>query len=263
MRKKTELSVVLATFNEEDNIANCLKSIKNIADEMVVVDGSSEDDTRMIARSFGARVIKTKNRTMFHTNKQMAMDKAKGEWILQLDADEVVTKQLLKEINDLINTGSQYSAFFIPRKNYFLGKWLKKGGQYPDRVIRLFKKGKAKLPQKSVHEQMEVEGKTGILNGHLIHYTAPTFDRYIRNANRYTTLTAKNLKDKSVNISIINTLNYMIIKPYATFLSLFLRHKGILDGFEGFVFALFSGLHWQITYLKLWEKYYTDKKKIT
>ncbi len=264
MSKKINLSVVLATFNEEENIANCLKSVKEIADELVVVDGSSEDNTRNIAKSFGAKVIKTKNRPMFHTNKQMAIDRAKGTWVLQLDADEIATKKLTNEILEIVKKGSKFDAFLIPRKNYFLGSWLKKGGQYPDRLIRFFKRGKARLPQKSVHEQMEVEGKTGTLSGHLIHHTAPTFDRYIKNANRYTSLTANNLKDKSVKISITNTIKFMIIKPALTFFSIFLRHKGIFDGFEGLIFALFSGIHWQIAYLKLWEMYYTEKKhKIT
>lgn len=248
-----KLSVVIATFNEEKHISKCLKSIKDIADEIIVVDGSSEDKTREIARSLGAKVTITQNLPMFHTNKQMAIDKAKGDWILQLDADEVVDEELRREITKVINKDSKYSAFLLKRKNFFLGKWLKKGGQYPDPVIRLFKRGKAHLPQKSVHEQMKVDGEVGKLQGHLLHYTAPTFSRYLTNANRYTFLTAEEMKNDKVKISFFNILKYIITKPLITFLSLYIRHKGFMDGFEGFIFALFSALHWPIAYMKYWE----------
>jgi glycosyltransferase involved in cell wall biosynthesis len=258
--KDLKISVVLATFNEEENIGSCLESVKSFADEIILVDGSSEDKTREIAKSFGAKVIKTINRPMFHTNKQMAIDAGKGEWILQLDADEVVDPKLANEIINIVSKGSICSAFALKRKNFFLGRWLKKGGQYPDAVIRFFKRGKARLPQKSVHEQMEVDGKVGELDGHLLHYTAPTFDRYLTNANRYTSLTAGDLRLQAVKLNFINSLNYIILKPLKTFFNLYLRHKGILDGFPGFIFALFSGLHWPTAYMKYWEMEKTDKK---
>lgn len=255
-----KLSVVLATYNEEKNISKSLKSIKDIADEIVVVDGSSEDKTREIARSLGAKVTKTQNLPMFHINKQLAIDKANGDWILQLDADEVVDEELRGQISKVINKGSKYSAYLLKRKNFFLRKWLKKGGQYPDPVIRLFKRGKAHLPQKSVHEQMKVDGEVGKLQGHLLHYTAPTFSRYLTNANRYTSLTAEEMKNDKEKISFFNIIKYIITKPFITFISLYIRHKGFIDGFEGFIFALFSGLHWPIAYMKYWEKQFVNKK---
>jgi len=257
-KKRITLSVVLATFNEEKNIASCLKAVKDLADEIIVVDGSSTDKTVEIAKKYGAKVFITTNKPIFHINKQMAIDKARGEWILQLDADEIVTPKLKKEILQIVSQSFHYpavqpSAYFVPRKNYFLGRWLKKGGQYPDYVIRFFKKGRAYLPCKSVHEQMKVQGKVGYLKGHLLHYTAPTFSRYLTNANRYTSLTAKELLKKKTPINLLSALHYFLFKPLKTFFSLYFRHKGFLDGFLGFVFALFSGLHWQIAYMKYWE----------
>lgn len=257
------ISVVLATYNEEQNIGKCLESVRSFADEIVVVDGSSEDRTRDIAKKFGAKVIKTINRPMFHINKQMAIDAAKGEWILQLDADERVSKRLAREITAISKKASRYAAFAIPRKNLFLGRWLRKGGQYPDPVIRFFKRGKARLPQKSVHEQMEVEGKIGQLRGHLIHHTAPTFERYMTNANRYTSLTAEDLQRRGVKMNAISSINFLVAKPLVTFLTLYIRHKGFLDGFPGFVFALFSGLHWPIAFMKYWELERINKKQET
>ncbi len=263
MIHKKRLSVVLATYNEKDNIKNCLDSVKGLAEEIIVVDGSSEDDTRNIARNLGARVIKTSNKPMFHTNKQMAIDKAKGDWILQLDADEVVDKELYSEMANLLNQDNKYAAFSISRKNFFLGKWLKKGGLYPDRVIRLFKKGKAYLPQKSVHEQLEVEGNVGELHGHLNHHTAPTFSRYITNANRYTSLTAAELTKSGTETSMQQTIYYIVFKPLSIFFSLFVRHKGMYDGYNGFIFALFSALHWPIAYMKHWENIHVKKINIS
>lgn len=243
------LSVVLATYNEEKNLESCLTSVRGLADEIIVVDGSSTDWTRDIAKKFNARVFKVPNLPMFHTNKQLAVDKAKGDWILQLDADEVVTPQLKQEIK----SATGYMAYYIPRKNFFLGRWLKKGGQYPDYLIRLFRRGQARFPQKSVHEQIVVDGPVGTLSGHLLHHTAPIFGRYLTNVNRYTALTATQLEQQHLPLSSLNLLNYCVLKPMITFGTLFWRHKGFVDGMPGFIFALFSGLHWPIAYLKYWE----------
>lgn len=250
-----KLSVVIATFNEVHNIERCLRSIGDIADEIIVVDGESTDDTVNIARKLGARVISTTNKAMFHTNKQMAMDEATCDWVLQLDADEVVDDELKKEIRMLKQKSSNMAAYFIRRKNFFLGRFLTKGGQYPDMVIRLYRNGKARLPQADVHEQMQVDGEVGIIEGHLLHYNAPTFHRYITNANRYTSLTAEALMENGVKLTLKNDIYYLAIKPMIVFLKIFIRHKGFYDGFPGFVFALFSGLHHSLAYMKLGDLY--------
>ncbi len=248
------LSVVLAVHNEAACLARCLDSVKHIAGEIVVVDGESSDDTVAIAKSYNARVIETTNKAMFHTNKQMAMDAATGDWILQLDADEVVDDELCQFIQHELNNSS-YAAFWIRRKNWFLERFLTKGGQYPDPVIRLYQKGRATLPQKSVHEQMVVDGEVGWANGHLLHYNAPTFKRYITNANRYSGLTAAELYKNNVRLTFVNDIQYLVLKPFTTFCTLFFRHRGYVDGFSGFVFALFSGLHHAIAYMKLGDIY--------
>lgn len=248
-----KLSVVLATYNEEKNITACLKSCKSIADEIVVVDGESTDNTVVKAQKLGAKVYGVENRAMFHINKQIALQKATGDWILQLDADERVDEELRMSIRQVVKTNPKEAGFYLKRKNFFLGHWLKKGGQYPDPVVRLVRRGHARFPQKTVHEQIVVKGSTATLEGHLLHYTAPTFDRYLTNANRYTSLTAQELKKRKVSLSLISWLNYVAIKPTTTFLMLYLRHKGFLDGFPGFVFALFSGFHWPIAFMKYWE----------
>jgi glycosyltransferase involved in cell wall biosynthesis len=255
MKSDVKLSVVLATYNEAENIERCLAAVADIADEIIVVDGESKDNTREIAKKMGARVTKTSNKPIFHINKQMAIDAATGDWVLQLDADEVVDGEMKEAITEILLNGSQFDAFWLKRKNYFLGTFLTKGGQYPDPVIRLFKKGKAHLPQKDVHEQMVVTGEIGWLDGHLLHYNAPTFKRYITNANRYTSLTAANMKQAGIRLSLSNDINYLIVKPKLSFLRLYFRHRGYRDGFPGFVFALFSGLHHALSYMKLRDLY--------
>lgn len=192
---------------------------------------------------------------MFHTNKQLALDKATGDWVLQLDADEVVDAELRNSIKQILKGVflKETNGYYLRRKNFFLGHWLKKGGQYPDPVIRLVRRGQAHFPQQSVHEQIAVDGSVDTLTGHLLHYTAPTFTRYLTNSNRYTYLTATQLQQQHLSLSSFNLLKFCFAKPMITFFTLFFRHKGFLDGFSGFVFALFSALHWPMTYFKYWE----------
>lgn len=255
-RNTPKLSVALATFNEEDNIAGCLKSVSGLADEVVVVDGSSTDKTVEIAESLGAKVYITDNKPIFHFNKQQAIDACRGEWILQLDADEIVPAELAEEIKELITNHQSpitSNAFWIKRKKMFLGRWMKKGGQYPDPVIRLFKKGKAFLPCKSVHEQMEVDGTAGWLKNELIHLPNSSFAQYVTKDNRYSTLTAMEMEKKNVPVNACSFLKYIFWEPRKIFFSLYFRHRGFMDGFPGFVFAFYSALHQMTAYVKYWE----------
>lgn len=215
-----KLSVVLATRNEEWIIRRFLESIKDIADEIIVVDERSIDKTAEIAKEFGAKVLLVDHEEIFHISKQKAIDMAKGDWILMMDADELITKELGEEIRKIIEMddseiedyeahikdarlfkrhfaliqkrdgrigtdSKQYAAFFIARLNLFLGKYLKYGGVYPDGVIRLVKRGKAYWPCKDVHEQMVVEGRVGWLQYPIHHISDPTLERYLRRNSRY------------------------------------------------------------------------------
>lgn len=283
MRKK-KLSVVLATFNEEKNLYSCLQSVKGIADEIVVVDGSSTDNTVEVAKKFKARVVITDNPPIFHINKQKALDLARYSWILQLDADEIVSPELAEEIKQVINlnitdlehyqqnlpnrelflrhqklieqrdgqigsTTGDIVAFFVPRRNFFLGKYLKYGGTYPDGVIRLVKKDKAYFPCKSVHEQIRVQGRVGWLQHDLYHIDSPTFKRYLERNFRYIKLLAKELKAKRVKKNLWQFLNYCLYKPIFWFFWTQVRHKGLLDGWQGVVFSFFSALRFPRAYL--------------
>jgi len=244
-KKKITVSMALAVYNEEKNLAACLSSIKDIADEIIVVDGGSKDKTVEIAKSFGVHVILTDNPPIFHINKQKALDACTSDWILQLDADEVVTPELKKEILSVID--SSQNGFYIPRKNYFWGHFMKKGGQYPDYVIRLIRAGKGRFPCKSVHEQIAVEGKVGYLKNPMLHYTNRTRADYWRKSDTYTSLTAKELH---VPKTVQSYLLYTFWKPLVTFLNIYIRNKGFVDGMTGLEFALYSAVHWAKAYKK-------------
>ncbi len=280
-----KLTVALATFNEEKNLGQCLESVKDLADEIIVVDGSSTDKTVEIAKQFGAKVKIVENQKIFHINKQKALEMASNEWILQLDADEIVSPALAKEIIQVIhmtdediedhqknlpnkklflrhqallekrdgNLGTKtgkYVAFFVPRLNYFLGKYLRFGGVYPDGVIRLVKRGYAKFPCKDVHEQIEVRGRVGWLGNDLLHLADPTFKRYIERNNRYVELISKQIADIGTKKNYLNLAKYTVVLPWWWFLLTFVRHKGVLDGWQGFVFSLISSLRFPRAYLK-------------
>jgi glycosyltransferase involved in cell wall biosynthesis len=292
-----KLSVVLAVRNEEANLANCLESIKSIADEIVVVDEHSIDKTVEIAKRFGARVYEEPHREIFHITKQKAIDYAKGEWILQLDADEIITPALREEIKQIVNADNldldqiaqnkfadsknkqkanlfkrhqkaieqrdgaigsksgEITAFFVPRVNLFLGKPLVYAGVYPDAVIRLVKRGYAKFPAKSVHEQIEINGKVGWLFNDMMHNDSPTLSKYIMRLNRYTDLHAEELKERKAPRTILYFYYYSIFKAKIKFLSLYIRHKGFQDGMKGFLWSAFSASHYPIAYFKYWTGY--------
>lgn len=286
------LTVALATYNEEKNLHACLSSVRQIANEIIVVDGTSTDRTVEVAKEFGAKVKVVKNQQIFHINKQKALDMATSEWILQLDADEVVSPELAKEIVYILDMTDEeldayqatlpkrnlflrhqkllesrdgqigtktgiYTAFFVPRLNYFLGKYLRFGGVYPDGVIRLVKKGYAKFPCKDVHEQITIKGRVGWLKSDLIHLADPTFKRYIDRNNRYIDLIARQLMDSGTSKDPKTFIKHVLILPSWWFTLTFFRHKGFLDSWQGFVFSFFSSLRFPRAYLK----YLQYKKK--
>ncbi|MDD4938312.1 MAG: glycosyltransferase family 2 protein [Candidatus Shapirobacteria bacterium] len=264
MSQQSTLSVTLAVYNESKNITRCLEAIKDIADEIIVVDGQSQDDTVVLVKKFKkARVISTTNKPMFHINKQMGISACKSDWILQLDADEIVTPELKKEIQSFLKqdpNNIKENAFWIPRKNYFLGTFLKKGGQYPDPTIRFYKNGKAHLPCKDVHEQAKVDDNLiGWLKNDLEHYADTSFSLYLLRANRYTTLLADELKSKNIPVNFSSFLKFYLFKPVWWFLKTFFRHRGYVDGFPGFVFSFYSALRFPIAYTKYYELVKTNR----
>jgi len=284
-----KLSVTLATFNEAENIGRCLTSVAEIADEIVIVDGESTDETVKIAKEYKAKVISEPNKPNFHINKQMANDAADGEWILQLDADEEITPALATEIRKVVvmsdeeredyhvavmqeypifgrqqhqlmmrdgavgSNDGPVVGYFISRKNYFMGTYLVHGGVYPDGVIRLFKADKGHLPAKDVHEQYHIDGKISWLVEPMLHHDSPTFERYLARNSRYSSMFARQMEEQGQTISLGQGLYFMVGKPVMIFFSLYIRHAGFKDGLPGLVWAYFSAQTWMTAYIKYWE----------
>lgn len=258
-----KLSLCIATFNEEKNIHYPLDSSIDLVDEVVIVDGGSTDKTVKIAKSYGKKVkiIQSDNPKMFHKNKQRAIMEAKGEWILQLDADEELTNELKEEIKIIINSKNSQNGYWIPRKNWFLTGFLMKGGQYPDYTIRLYRNGYARFPCKDIHENVEIIKKQesrsknqeihhsntiGYLKNPILHYADPDFSRYLMRWDRYTSLEVEKMS-KDTKLSFFK---YFFWYPKKTFFLMYFRHKGFMDGFPGFVFALFSSIRFWVIYIK-------------
>lgn len=255
-----KLSLCLAVYNEEKNIHYPLDSAVDLVDEVVVVDGGSTDRTIEIAKSYGkkVRIIKTTNPQNFHINKQKAIDIASGEWILQLDADEELSPELKKEISNFIppKAGqiSNYSGYNIPRKNWFLTRFLMKGGVYPDYVLRLYKKQGAKFNTDEVHENIKIKGETGHLKNPILHYSDPTFSRYLSRWQRYTSFDAEKLYQETKKTGHKpSAVSYLFIKPTVWFFKTYFRHKGFMDGAPGFIFHFFSSTRFIAIYFK-WKK---------
>jgi glycosyltransferase involved in cell wall biosynthesis len=279
-----KLSAALAVYNEGRYLEKCLASLVDIVDEIVIVDGGSTDASLSIAKKYGARIILTDNPLNFHINKKKAVDACLGEWILQIDGDEEVSRPLALEIREVVDdspeerekrkiapanlklflrhqtlvesrdhinrpTTGDIHGYYLPRRNFFLGKAMTYAGMYPDGVIRLFQKKYATVPAQSVHEQLVVEGRVSWLNHDLLHYSNPTLSRYMTGAAKYTDLLAKEIRHEKRN-EAEKFLRYCIMQPIKTFFSLLFLHKGILDGPHGILFSLFSSLHYPVAFWK-------------
>lgn len=248
-----KLTVILITLDEEKNLARCLESVK-WADEIVVVDSYSRDRTKEIARSYTDKIFDLKW-PGFGAAKKFALEKANGEWVLSIDADELVSESLQAEIRQVINSSLKSDGYYLPRLSFFLGKWIRHGGWYPDYVLRLFRKQKARFTDSLVHEEVILNGKAGYLKADLLHYTVPDLERYLVKMNRYTSLSAQELSQKGKRTN----LGDIFFRPPAVFLKMYFWKLALLDGFQGFLLAIFSSFHVLAKYCKLW---YIGKSKL-
>lgn len=244
----SSVSVIVITHNEEENIRECLESVR-WADEIIVVDSYSTDNTVPYARKYTRKIFKQRW-DGFGKTKNFALSKAKGEWVLSLDADERVTPELAHEIQQVVRTNdSAYSAFSVPRKAFFLGRWIKHCGWYPGRVVRLFKRTAARFTETQVHESVHVSGSIGQLRNNILHYTDPNLHHYFEKYNRYTSLAANDMAARGDRFS----LGRLLFRPAWTFFRMYVLRAGFLDGLEGFILCRLSASYVFTKYAKLWE----------
>jgi len=280
------LSVVIITHNEESNVGRTLASVQSlIADgkgEIIIVDSGSTDRTVEIAKSLGAKVF-VEEWKGYAAQKNSAIDKATGDWILSLDADEEVSNELQAEIAELqslqagkilhkLSVRGAWDAWIertpdltvtyedertgalagaeIPRKNYFMGRWIRRGGFYPDRKLRFFKNGSASFENRRVHEDAHTAGFTVALRGALLHHSYPTLTDYVDHMNRYSSLGAEMaVAQGQRGFSLLD----IVVRPCATFIYNYFFRLGFLDGREGLLLHLYHGVYVSWKYAKAWE----------
>jgi glycosyltransferase involved in cell wall biosynthesis len=245
------LSVSIITHNEAANIARTLDSVRTIADEIIVVDSHSTDATVMLAQARGAHVF-VEDWKGFAAQKNDAIAKSTGDWILSLDADEEVSPELAASILALkaAPTEPQFGGYFMARRNLYLNKWIKRAGYYPDRKLRLVKRPFAKFELRAVHEDMKMSGNTGVLHGDLIHHAYADLEKFIDHANRYSSLGAQMVADeRRARFSIID----IVFRPAVNFIYRYIFRGGFLDGREGLLVHLTHASYVSWKFSKAWE----------
>lgn len=239
------VSIVIVTKNEEANIEAALDSVKDAA-EIVVIDSFSSDRTVEICRKYTDKVLQ-KEWEGYAKQKQAAVDLAEGPWVFILDADERFTPELKAEIINAIKENS-HDGFYVPRKNFFAGRWSKHGGWWPDYTLRLFRKNAGKVEDREVHEKVVVRGSTSYLKNPLVHYTYNSVSDYLKRMDIYSTLAAKELKKNGV---VPNVLDFFM-RPLFTFIKMFFFRLGFLDGKYGLVLAMLYSYYTFLKYAKTW-----------
>lgn len=241
------LSVVIITHNEENNIKECLESVK-WAGEIIVVDSESSDKTEEICRAFKVNFVKEPWKG-FALQKNSAIEKATRDWILSLDADERVTPELKKEIITVMESVNPKDGYFIARKNFFLGRWIRRCGWYPDYNLRLFQRGKGLFGVREVHEALKIKGATGHLKYPMEHHTYKSLDEFMSRLDRYSTLAAQELLKEKKSYGIL----HIVFRPFYTFISMYLLRLGFLEGYYGFVLSVLYAFYTFLKYIKLRE----------
>lgn len=225
------LSVIIITKNEAHNIGDCLDSVA-FADECIVVDSGSTDDTCAIARAKGARVTQTDDWPGFGPQKNRALNLATKDWVLSIDADERVTPELAREIQTVIQN-SALDGYRIARLSNFCGRWIRHSGWWPDHVLRLIRRGTGRFTDSLVHESIKSEGQTGTLREHFLHYPYKDMESLIAKVNQYSTAGAEMMQAKGKTTSIFGIIGHSVW----TFVRIYVMRRGFLDGKEGFVLA--------------------------
>ncbi|MCR4336898.1 MAG: glycosyltransferase family 2 protein [Candidatus Omnitrophica bacterium] len=246
---KIPLSVVILAKNEEDNIRDCIGSVANWADEVVIIDDESTDRTPEIARELSA-VVYRKKMVNEGIHRNWAYTQTRNEWVLSLDADELVTPELREEIGKAITDPQcHYQAFSMPLKTYIGDYWVQYSGWYPASKIRLFQKSRFRYEEVEVHPRAFVDGDAGNLTKDIIHKGYPDFGHFLASLNRQSTLEAQKWIKSGKNVTWV----YMARRSIGRFMRTFIQKRGFKDGFVGFMVAYFASLYQVMSYARYWE----------
>lgn len=241
------LTLTVITHNSEKTLEDCLKSARGFASEIIVVDDHSTDGTVEIARKYDARVI-TRKLESCARQKQFAIEQAANDWVLLLDSDEACPPGLKEEIDSFLSNGIPYSAFRVPRKNFYFGKWLRHGGKYPDYQVRLFKKDLVHYSDHFSHEKVIVEGRTGTMRNPIDHNAYPDIETWLFKLKRTAEFDALEWKRNGIRPSPLNYVRLCILRPLWRFERKFILRGGFLDGLAGLLACLHDVLTQILTY---------------
>lgn len=247
-----KLSVVISAHNGEKTIEECLKSVAKVADEIVVLDNSSTDNTYFLVKKYTEKIYKQKNNPLaIDLLKNLGFEKATGEWILCIDQDEYIEKDLGEEILKKIKENkNEANGFFIPRKNYIFNRWIEHAGWYPDYQLRLFRKGKGRYEEKHVHEQIKISGEAGKLANHIIHHNYNDITQFLEKTIVYARNEARERLEKGYLFSYVDAIRF----PLSEFLSRFFARKGYKDGFFGLMLSLLMAFYHFLIFAYIWEE---------
>lgn len=246
------LGISLIAHNEEVQIRGALESAQ-FADEIVLVDCGSTDDTAKRAEEFNrVRTFRRPNNPNLNVNKSFGIEQLHTDWVFYLDPDERIPNALAQEIRSVIST-TKHNGFRVPRRNFFFGKWLQHGGQYPDRQLRLFRKGHANFPNRHVHEALTVDGETGNLTEPFDHFPYPTLNDYLRKMNFYTSFQADFWASSALDSGLVSTARYLCLRPFSRFIRRYFLKGGFRDGWQGYVAAFGDAFQIAVSYGKFLE----------
>ena len=244
----TKISAVLITYNEEEKVRRALRSLESVADEIVVVDSYSSDGTVETCRHYTDRVL-LKSWEGYCQQKQFATDQASHDWILSLDGDEMLSPQLAQESLEWKGQGSSRKGYYLPRKTFFMGRWIEHTTWYPDWQLRLFEKTSGRWEGGRVHESVRVTGPTGRFKGQIYHHTYASFSEYLEQLERFSSLAAQDYFDGGKRAD----WTHLLMHPPVIFLKNYLFRRGFLDGIPGLAVSFLAAVSSLFKYLKLWE----------
>jgi glycosyltransferase involved in cell wall biosynthesis len=231
-----KISVVIITFNEEKNLDRCLRSIQDVAGEVIIADSFSTDKTVEIANRYNAKVIQQKF-LGYGGQKNFATAAASHDWILSLDADEALTPDLRKEIKQIKNN-TTFPAYEMPRLTGYCGQWIHHSGWYPDKQTRLYNRTRGKWVERKVHEYWATDNNEpiGLLKGDLLHYSFSSISEHLGKIEKYTELSAREAVSKKKKVSVFK----MLFSPFWHFFNEYFIRLGFLDGYNGYVICKLS-----------------------
>ena len=243
---RATLSVIIITKNEEKHIKACLESV-SFADEIIIVDSGSTDNTCQIAKDMGAKVHITPDWPGFGPQKNRALDMASCDWVLSIDADERVPEAFAQELEQLLSGSAKHDAYKVSRLSYFCGTAIKHSGWWPDHVLRLFRRGRARFTDAKVHEKVVPQSAPGLLQHYLIHYPYDNLESLLTKVNNYSTAAAHMMYARGKRTTIAGALGHGIW----TFIRSYILRRGFMDGKAGLIIAVAGGCGSFFRYSKL------------